>query len=196
MNFLAHALLSEPFAHSLIGNLAGDFVKGSLAASSLHPRVVDGVRRHRRIDVLTDGHEGYGALRSLFPQVRRRYAGPVLDVILDYYLWRNWAHCSTWNREDFVEEVYRTLEQSTALMPPLFARAFPRLRSADWLRAGTSLAGLERSLTRMGSRLRRPVRLQDDLPELIAESSLESEMLRTFLSIQGQIEDARDPHSG
>lgn len=193
MNFLAHALLSEPFVHSLVGNLAGDFVKGPLVPSLLHPRVIDGVRRHRRIDALSDTHEGYSTLRAIFPPGRRRYAGPVLDVILDYYLWRNWSQCSTWDRNNFVEDVYNALEHCVDLMPPLFRQAFPRLRDADWLRAATSLAGLERSLTRMGARLRRPVRLQDDLPALLDEPLLEREMLRTFLAIQLQIEDAKGP---
>lgn len=54
MNYLAHALLAEPYSLSIIGNIAGDLVKGPLHQHRLHPRVAQGVRRHRSVDAVVE----------------------------------------------------------------------------------------------------------------------------------------------
>jgi len=109
MNYLAHALLAEPYAHSVLGNLAGDLVKGPLSAHRLHPRVADGVRRHRRIDALTDAHAQSHALRQLFERSQRRYAPIVQDVVFDFFLTRHWERFCSIDRRAFTKDVYRVL---------------------------------------------------------------------------------------
>ena len=49
MNFLAHLFLADRDAESLIGNLAGDFVKGPLH-DRFTPRIREGIMQHRRLD--------------------------------------------------------------------------------------------------------------------------------------------------
>ena len=191
MNFLAHALLSEPYAHSLIGNLGGDFVKGPLRSQELHPRVLDGVRRHRRIDALTDVHPGYAELRPLFLPAQRRYAGVVLDVLLDHVLWRSWPRFSSWDRECFVDGTYEVLLRHESLQPESFRRVSRRMIEADWLRAGSSLSGVERALGRAGRRARRPVDLGLALERVADQPGVQEVLLGVFASVQACLEDVR-----
>lgn len=189
MNYLAHALLAEPYAHSLIGNLAGDLVKGPLERHELHPRIADGIRRHRRIDVLTDTHPDYQALRRLFPQGLRRVAGIVLDVVFDHLLCSHWARFSSWDRVDFTRSVYAVLSDRHALLPaPLRERA-PGWVDADWLRVYETREGIEAVLGRLAARLSRRV----SVTELMAvvdthRESIEAAFLRVFASVQMQVD--------
>ncbi len=91
MNYLAHALLAEPHRYSIIGNIAGDLVKGRLDDHPLHPRVADGVRRHRRVDALTDAHPAYRSSVAAFSPKYRRVAPIVLDVLFDHFLFTAWG---------------------------------------------------------------------------------------------------------
>ncbi|MFK8040783.1 ACP phosphodiesterase [Congregibacter sp.] len=159
MNYLAHALLAEPYAHSLIGNIAGDLVKGPLHRHKLHPRVADGVRRHRRVDALTDSHEAYRSLRLLFPEDQRRYSGLVLDVLFDHYLVRHWQRFSEWQRDAFLEGTYRVLRENPQLLPTGLALVAERWTNADWLRVYETREGVVAVLERLSLRLKRPVAL-------------------------------------
>ncbi|MEL7046799.1 MAG: ACP phosphodiesterase, partial [Pseudomonadota bacterium] len=143
MNYLAHALLSEPHAFSVIGNVAGDLVKGRLEDHSLHPRVADGVRRHRRVDMLTDTHPHYREMVACFGGPQRRVAPIVLDVLFDHYLFRNWGRFSTFGRDAFIDDVYRVLSTPGAPLPPALAERAPMWVGANWLRAYHNMAGVE-----------------------------------------------------
>ncbi|MFT4873030.1 ACP phosphodiesterase [Congregibacter sp.] len=159
MNYLAHALLAEPYAHSLIGNIAGDLVKGPLSRHALHPRVADGVRRHRRVDTLTDRHSAYLALKTLFPSGYRRYAGLVLDVLFDHYLVQHWHRYSNWSRDAFLDDTYAVLRNNPQLLPEGLAVVASRWVDADWLRVYETREGVAAVLERLSQRLSRPVDL-------------------------------------
>src|SRR5690242_14634083 len=64
MNHLAHLFLAAPTAESLIGNLAGDFVKGRIG-DRFPPAIADGIAQHRRIDAFTDSHPSVAAFRRV-----------------------------------------------------------------------------------------------------------------------------------
>jgi acyl carrier protein phosphodiesterase len=185
MNYLAHALLAEPYSLSLIGNIAGDLVKGPLQDQSLHPRVAGGVRRHRGVDALTDSHADYLQLKALFPQGPRRYAGIVLDVLFDYYLIRHWDRFCAWDRHEFTDGVYRALSDEPDMLPPPLAAVAPRWVAADWLRVYESLAGVESVLARLSMRLQKQVDLTQLLEIATREDArLEAGFLAVFSAVQ------------
>jgi len=185
MNYLAHALLAEPYAHSLIGNIAGDLVKGPLSKHNLHPRVADGVRRHRRVDSLTDDHPDYRALKARFPSGYRRYAGLVLDVLFDYYLLRHWQRYSAWSRDAFFDGTYRVLRDNSGLLPEGLAAVSSRWVDADWLRVYETRGGIAAVLERLSRRLSRPVNLVA-LLQLTEENdaAFEQGFLNVFSDVQ------------
>ncbi|MEE4277764.1 MAG: ACP phosphodiesterase [Halieaceae bacterium] len=184
INYLAHALLAEPHAYSVIGNVAGDLVKGRIEDHRLHPRVADGVRRHRRVDALTDAHPRYRALVSAFPVRYRRVAPIVLDVLFDHYLSRLWTRVTAIDRDDFIDGVYAVLTQHGAPLPETLAERAPVWVAADWLRAYGSLEGVEAVLGRLGARARRPLPL---LAAYEAACALEDELQAGFIEVFGDV---------
>lgn len=185
MNYLAHALLAQPYAHSVIGNIAGDMVKGPLAGHCLHPLVAAGVARHRQVDVLTDQHGAYTALKARFPQGQRRYSGLVLDVLFDHYLAIHWTRFSAWSRDAFVESTYCVLRSNTELLPRGLAAVAPAWVAADWLRVYETREGVAAVLERMARRLSRPVDLVALLDYATAHDAVfESGFLEVFADVQ------------
>ncbi|MEM6773751.1 MAG: ACP phosphodiesterase [Pseudomonadota bacterium] len=189
MNYLAHALLSEPYAHSVIGNVAGDLVKGRLEDHALHPRVADGVRRHRRVDVLTDSHPHYRKLVSSFGGAQRRVAPIVLDVLFDHYLFRNWDRFSTFGRDAFIDNVYQVLSTPGAPLPPALAERAPLWVEANWLRAYRSMAGVEAVLGRLAMRARRKLPVLETLAVAQdLDATLEAGFLEVFADVQSRVD--------
>jgi acyl carrier protein phosphodiesterase len=159
VNYLAHAALAEDSPHSLIGNLAGDHVKGPLGGHALHPEVAAGVRRHRMVDGLTDRHPTYVRLRERFPRAHRRYAGIVLDVLFDHFLSDDWEYLRGGDRDAFIDRAYGMLGTHHHLVPEPFAAMLPHWIAADWLRVYASLEGLDAVFRRLAGRLREPTAL-------------------------------------
>ena len=91
MNYLAHLLLSGPDRDMQVGGLLGDFVKGPLKGE-LPTRVEQGIRLHRHIDTLTDGHPAFMAATRRLPGEWRRYRGILLDIYFDHLLACRWGH--------------------------------------------------------------------------------------------------------
>ena len=87
MNFLAHFHLAWPDAGLIAGGLEGDYYKG-LLRGDLHPDIERGIKLHRTVDAYTDSHPAIAQLRRTFPQDLRRYAGVLIDIAFDHYLWR------------------------------------------------------------------------------------------------------------
>ncbi|MDO8863545.1 ACP phosphodiesterase [Haliea sp. E1-2-M8] len=155
MNHLAHAFLSGANPRHLVGNVAGDFLKGPLDALELVPGIRRGVQQHRRIDAFVDGHPMMTELRSGFPPAQRRYAGIVLDVAFDHYLIRHWSIFASSGRRAFIDRVYTTLSAHRQLLPEPLAGYLPRLIGHDWLDRCATMEGVEATLGSIGRRLRR-----------------------------------------
>ena len=155
MNHLAHAFLAGATAQQLVGNVAGDFLKGPLDRLELPPGIRKGVEQHRRIDAFVDGHPLLAELKSRFPPDQRRYAGIVLDVAFDHYLIRHWSMFAAGERRAFIDGVYTILADHQRLLPEPLATYLPRLISHDWLDGCATMSGVEATLASIGRRLRR-----------------------------------------
>lgn len=154
MNHLAHAFLSGASAQQLVGNVAGDFLKGPLDTLALVPGIRQGVVQHRRIDAFVDAHPQLAELKRGFPQEQRRYAGIVLDVAFDHFLIRHWSLFADGERRAFVDGVYAALTAHQDLLPDPLAEYLPRLICHDWLDRCATMTGVEATLTSIGRRLR------------------------------------------
>jgi acyl carrier protein phosphodiesterase len=189
VNYLAHALLAEPHAFSIAGNIAGDLVKGRVAEHDLHPRVADGLRRHRRVDALTDSHPRYRALRALFPATQRRLVPIVLDVLFDYFLTQHWTAFTDWPRDGFIDDVYRVLRSPGVPLPKELAAVAPRWVAADWLRVYESRDGVAAVIDRLARRASRPLPLAQVLE--IAwhrEDELRAGFFEVFHDVRSQLD--------
>jgi len=85
VNYLAHLFLAGESPESLIGNLAGDFVKGPLG-DRFTPGIRDGIRQHRRIDAFTDTHPSVAAFRRVLIPEHGHYARVITDYATFAYV--------------------------------------------------------------------------------------------------------------
>ncbi len=155
MNFLAHSLLAFGDDDLLVGQFAGDFVRG--ADLSAHPPdVARGIRLHRHVDVFADRHDNTARLRGLFPKPLRRFAGIAIDVAADYHLVQAWdlhaAILTTDSFEAHVSKVEQVLAEKHAHLPAGLQRFAVVLREEHLLLSWGTQDGVERTLQRLSRR--------------------------------------------
>jgi acyl carrier protein phosphodiesterase len=152
MNFLAHAYLSGDNKDILLGNFAGDFIKGRQAMGTLDPAMIRGVELHRAIDEFTDNHPIVHQSKERLRSAYRHYAGVIVDVFYDHFLAANWEQYHDQSLEDFVANVYRTLEESMHIMPDGFTRMLPYMVKGNWLVGYRAVEGVHQALSGMARR--------------------------------------------
>jgi acyl carrier protein phosphodiesterase len=186
VNHLAHALLAGADEALRLGGMLGDFVHGQPDALALPPRVVDGIRLHRAIDVYTDAHPEVLAAKALLPPPYRRYAGILLDMWFDHCLARDFARWSTQPLQPYSEALRALLWRQDALLPPALRR-FRGYMDLHELPAGyADRAVLAEALAGIGQRLSRANPLDSALPLLVErEVELQQRFEAFFPELQG-----------
>lgn len=167
MNHLAHALLAGDDEQLRLGGLLGDFVHGPVDGLSLPPRVIDGIRLHRAIDVHTDAHPEVVQARALLPSPYRRYAGILLDMWFDHLLARDFARWSDQPLADFSSDVRGLLHRHDALLPPALRRFRDYMDARDLPAAYADRGVLGDALAGIGQRLSRANPLDSAMPVLV-----------------------------
>ncbi len=165
MNYLAHLFLAGDTAESMIGNLAGDFVKGVLH-DRFPPAITAGIRMHRAIDAFTDAHPEVAAFRRvLIPEIGH-YSRVVSDVFFDHFLACDWAKYSDQRIEDFLARAYARIDPHAAELPGRLALVYPRLRDEQWLLSYQSIEGIHTALYYLSRRLSRRPQLESSVHHL------------------------------
>ncbi len=148
MNFLAHIYLSGSNDEIRLGNFIGDYVKGS-DYNKYSPLVKAGIILHRKIDYYTDTHEIVRYHKSLFYGKYHKYSGIVIDILYDHFLSTQWNKFSNQNFDEYIANIYQWIEESTHLLPDEMQKIIPSLVKHQWLKAYTTLEGLESVLIGM-----------------------------------------------
>ncbi|MGJ8656723.1 MAG: ACP phosphodiesterase [Akkermansiaceae bacterium] len=159
MNYLAHLALT-PSANGAsadalrIGNLLGDFIKGTESSLRLQlpADLVDGIILHRAIDKFTDAHPTFLASKQLLAPQRKRYAGIVIDIIYDHFLSTHWDTYHDEPRVQFIAKVYALLDTNKEWQLGTLKQAFPIMKSQDWLGCYASVKGINTTFRRVASR--------------------------------------------
>lgn len=154
VNYLAHMYLAGDSEESIVGNMLGDFVKGSIGGE-FPPGVAEGIRTHRKVDAFTDSHEMVVRSKRLVSPERRRFSGIIVDLAFDHILAVNWGDYSALPLEDFVEKTYGVLAANTYLMSPRPRKILEVMIEEDWLGSYRELEGIGRALDRIAIRLER-----------------------------------------
>jgi acyl carrier protein phosphodiesterase len=175
MNYLAHLFLAGETAESLIGNLAGDFVKGPIG-DRYDPAVAKGIRNHRRIDAFTDSHPSVAAFRRVLVPDHGHYARVISDVFFDHFLAVRWRDFSDETLERFLARVFATIDQRVDLLPPRLAAVYPHMRDGSWFLSYRTIEGIHFALSRLSTRLSRRPHLETATHHLV-DSRAELERL-------------------
>ncbi|MEG4056240.1 MULTISPECIES: ACP phosphodiesterase [unclassified Microcoleus] len=180
MNYLAHLFLSEGTPESLIGNLLGDFVKGT-ALNLYSEEIRKGIDLHRKVDSYTDSHPIVRSSKSLVSSHRRRFAGVLIDVFYDHFLAKNWLEYSEIPLRDFSQDVYKILQDNRDILPDSLQRVLPTIIARDLLSSYQEIAEIGITLTRMSARLKRTNNLASGIEDLTANyQRLESDFRDFF----------------
>lgn len=161
VNWLAHLRLAPEDPMLAIGNLCGDFVAG-VDLTRLPAALQRGIFQHRAIDRFVDGHAVMLRSRQRLGPGLRRFAGVLIDVFYDHFLARDWdTHGDGRPLGSFAASTYALLERHAAVLPDRLRQALPAMRAEDWLTGYARLDGIDRTLARMATRLRRPTPLAE-----------------------------------
>lgn len=165
MNWLAHLLLSEPTAHFRIGNLLPDMCTFDELAQ-MPPKYRAGILRHHQIDSYTDSHPVVRRSIGRFSPTYRRFAGVLTDIFYDHYLARHWASFSEVPLEHFAQEVYASFEHHRLDLPSRTYVGLQHMKAQNWLVTYRDIKGVQLTLKRVDSRLRRSHNLEASISEL------------------------------
>jgi acyl carrier protein phosphodiesterase len=156
MNWLAHLLLAaDARPLRMVGNLAGDFVRG-VDIATLDPELRRGIEDHRAVDRFTDAHDAVLLARTRLTPALGRYAEVALDLWFDHLVARSW---SRWRAHEplpaFEARVASALDAHRERLPTALAEFGPRLVGDGLLGSYVETSGIERALRGVSRRARR-----------------------------------------
>jgi acyl carrier protein phosphodiesterase len=154
MNYLAHLFLARPTPASVLGNLAGDFVKGPLG-DRFPPAIAAGIRQHRRIDAFTDSHPDVAAFRGVLLAEHGHYARVIADVFFDHFLAVDFEAWAGEPLPRFIARIVIALDAQLDDMPPRLRAVWPRMRDHEWLLSYRELDSIRMALFGISRRLSR-----------------------------------------
>ena len=156
MNHLAHLFLAGSSAESLIGNLAGDFVKGVLG-DELPPAIRAGIIQHRKIDSYTDAHPDVGDFRRVIAAEHGHYARVIADIFIDHFLACRFDEFGGEPLESFLARTYAAIDPHASTLPGRLRVVYPYMRDEQWLLSYRTLEGIRLTLANISRRFsRRP----------------------------------------
>ncbi|QOL26850.1 DUF479 domain-containing protein [Thalassotalea sp. LPB0316] len=159
MNYLAHLYLAQPNADSHMGNLLGDFRKGT-DITKYSNDILSGLDNHYLVDRYTDGHEIVKSAKQLFEPRYRRFSGIAIDVLFDHFLINHWHSLNKFESnekqsfERFKQQSYHLLLQRQLIMPERMERVVGMMVDDDWFEQYRDLSGVERALINIAKRIR------------------------------------------
>ena len=178
MNHLAHLFLASPGSDSLLGNLSGDFVKGTLDGR-FSSGIAGGILQHRRIDAFTDAHPAVAEFRRVIDA--GHYGRIIADMFLDHFLAFTWSEWSSEPLPDFLRRVFGELDGREGEMPERLRRVYPAMRDHRWLESYATFDGIWTALYFLSRRVSREPRLEMWTYLLIHEREKLEAQFRSFM---------------
>lgn len=147
MNYLGHAFLSLGKQELLVGNMIGDYVKGSKKLDDYPPGIQKGIVLHRQIDEFTDKHMATTLAKNIFRPDYGLYSGAIVDVLWDYFLANDPRFFQTEeDLYDFSISTYKQIAFFQDLLPADFKKAFEYMQGHNWLYNYRNVKGMEKAL--------------------------------------------------
>jgi acyl carrier protein phosphodiesterase len=143
VNYIAHLHIAKVTDTSYAGNLLGDF---PWLPNNEQQDLVTGWRLHQAVDTFVDAHPQSLAFKSLPREGRRRFAGIVQDVVMDYWLVRSWGHFEQVSFERFADTAVSALREDKENCPQRLQAMISSLEQRNWLSDLGTQQGVERAL--------------------------------------------------
>lgn len=169
MNYFAHLHIAYETKTSWAGNLLGDF---PVTVSELPHDLHQGWQLHQKVDVMVDEHEASVAYRSVERRGRRRFAGIVQDIVMDYWLIQFWSRFSLMSLDDFCQAAVAGLAKDANRCPNRLREMIHSLQQDNWLSELGTEQGVSNAIHSIMRRWRHGAYLQpflDELPEVIQQ---------------------------
>ncbi len=191
MNYLAHLYLAKDSAELMVGSILGDFVKGTL--KDQYPNMIkQGIELHRKIDTYTDAHAMTRANRQLYSPKRRRFAGIIVDLCYDHFLYRHWSTYADTALDSFILNAYDILKKNQSMLPERLQAMIPFMIRDDWLGSYRDLKGVEQALGRLSKRVTNGNRLPGAIDEIkVHYRQLEANFLIFFPDLISFVNDIK-----
>jgi acyl carrier protein phosphodiesterase len=155
MNFLAHILLSGDREGVIMGNFAGDFIKGKLTLERTYTWIPDyllGLKLHRFIDTYTDTHPIVRDAKKVLSKAYPRVAGVVLDIYFDYFLANHFEEYAEEPLSGFAKKSYDVILRNQEQIPEAMKPMAEAMIRHDWLGHYKEISGIKRSFDGLSRR--------------------------------------------
>jgi len=187
MNYLAHTLLSDENPYALMGNVWGDLLRPK-DYDSLHPQLLEGIKRHRMIDAYTDQHPSVNVIITLLRPYQGKYTPVVADVLMDFILSKYWDQFNPLSIEAFCEEKYGLVSEYIYLIPEQLHPRINRMLSHHWLESCKNKERMGETLKMLSRRASFANQIPDAMvPYELHESVIDEMFLIFFADLQQHI---------
>lgn len=183
MNFLGHAFLARKNPELIAGNFAGDSYKGNLDKFDYLPKhILDGVRLHRFIDNFTDTSEHIKKAGKILQEKGiTKIAFIATDILVDYYLAKNWAEYSEIKYDEFLDFTYNNTDPYLDFIEDEFDRMYVRLKKYGWMKDYESEDGMRKIFRQFSKRIGFENDLQQCFEIYLNEHETFGNHFKTFL---------------
>ncbi len=190
MNLLSHALLSRAEPDDVLTvNVLWDFLSKDLRQDS-REFVQRGALIHRVIDRETDTSEEFQSALKLVSRKRESVAGIVVDMGLDYALYREWDFYCPDLRSRIIDTLYERMRETAHALGAEAERLISAMRNGNWFKAYGEPSGLEEVFKRMASRNRFLEVIVGAEEEIVSEVDSYAKLMRSlYPKIQGMVND-------
>ena len=154
----------------MLGNLCGDFVKGS-KLGGLNPSVAEGVRLHRSIDLFTDSHELIKEAKGIVRPKFKLFSGVVIDMFFDHFVAKNHSSLNS-----HAKYVYNTGRVYSSELPASFNNVLFYMEKYNWLEAYAKVEGLSKIMLQMRKRIGDKSPLEESV-DILVQKEIEFDVL-------------------
>ena len=172
MNYIAHLHLAKITQTSYAGSLLGDF---SWQPDCDHPDLLKGWRLHQAVDTFVDAHPESIRFKSMPRSGRRRFAGIVQDIAMDYWLIQCWHDYDTQPFDQFTALAVSALVKDKQHCPERLHQMITSLEQDHWFIELGTLRGAERAIRSIQRRWTLGHYLEpfiDELPLLLEQARI------------------------
>jgi len=138
----------------MTGNLMGDFMTRA-ETLNLPDRFRCGYELHLFIDQFTDSHPVVDEFCGYYKSSESRYAPVVADVVMDYFLVKNWNEHYDIDLDLMTSKIYDSLNDSLHLLPDKIAGRVGNMVFHRFIDSYKSLEGIENVFSRMRRRIKK-----------------------------------------